>query len=416
MSASEAAVIEAPEVHADPAETNVGDVYSAALEKAQGDTGESPKSKVESPAVPAPEPEPAAEPPAPAPAKPTSALEAALAEPAAAKDEPADTDPLKDLPETLPNQNRGEHWAKARASLERLSEYKKQAEKTIAELQEKSAQPGQPDPAVTVEIESLKKENARLRDGITAANVELLPDFQEKYVQQPKALVANALEKAKAYGGDAEALEMALALPEGKRRDAAIHEALGEEFSEIGRTKINNIVAQIDSLREEAGKARENAQQTYEKSLADRQAERAAQEQEIEGRKQATFDAVTKRLQAEVPTLRNVDAALTGGEDWNNGVNAAFEKAQALFSNDAKAEDTVAAAIKGSDYDRVTGLLTASWKENGELRKQLSELQGAQPDAHGRSPKAKTGKDALLEQDPGDIYKQTVEKAQGGDD
>lgn len=414
MSASEA-VIEAPEVHANPAETNVGDVYSAALEKAQGDTGESPKPKAESPA--APEPEPAAEPPDPTPpAKPTSALEAALAEPEKKEEPAADADPLKDLPETLPNQDRGQQWAKARSLIKTLFEHKTQAENTIAELQSKADKPGQIDPAVTVEIESLKKENARLRDGITAANVELLPDFQEKYVQQPKALVANALEKAKAYGGDAEALEMALALPEGKRRDAAIHEALGEEFSEIGRTKINNIVAQIDSLREEAGKARENAQQTYEKSLADRQAERAAQEQEIEGRKQATFDAVTKRLQAEVPTLRNVDAALTGGDEWNTGVRQAFEKAQALFGNDAKAEDTVAAAIKGSDYDRVTGLLTASWKENGDLRKQLAELQGAQPDVHGRTPKPKTSKDALLEQDPGDIYKQTVEKAQGGDD
>lgn len=393
------------------AETNLGDVYTTALNKAQSGGEE---------ATPAPEeqaeeaPVPAKEEVAPAKAKQTSALESVLNEPEK-KEDVVESDPLKDLPEELPNKDRGENWKKARTAIKSLSEFKTNAEKTIAELQSKAQQTGQLSPEQTARLEKAEAENAQLRDAITAANVELLPEFRAKYVEGAKALIGKAQEKAKAYGGDPEALAVALHLPEGLRREQAISEAMGENVSDLGRAKINSIIAEFDNLNEAATAERANAQQSYERLTQKQQDQRAAQEQEIEGRKRSTFDAVTKQLQATIPTLRSVDATLTGAEDWNNGVKSAFANAERLFGPEAKAEDTVVAAIKGSDYDRVAGLLTNSLKEAGELRRQLAELQGAQPDARGSRPATKTGKDALLEQDPGKAYEEAMAKLRGED-
>lgn len=395
------------EQHAEPPMTSVGDVYTKAL--AEATKGGEPVTKAE-PEKPATKEEPSKE-----AAKPASALEAALAEKPAATEKVEDTDPLKDLPETLPNENRKDHWAKARAAIKTFAEKYGLSQKEITDLKTKLDQ-AKANPESKAELENYKAKVAELTDAITAANVELLPEFRAKYIDGRTALIAKAAEKAKAYGGNPEALKEALTMPEGLRRDAAIEEALGDDVKDMARTKVNAIISQLDDLNEQAQNERANSQQAYERLTARQKEQQTALAQENEGRKQATFEAVTKRLQSEVPLLRLVDPSVAGAEDWNAKVKAAFEGAKELFGPNATPEQTVEAAVKYKDYDRVANLLSESWKENGQLRKQLAELDGAQPDIKGGRATMKKGKEAALEKDPGQIYNETMAALSASED
>lgn len=394
--------------------TNLGDAYEQALARERGDAPAAEqvtKSEAKDTVTGTVTTEGHSE-----PTKPASALEAAMADQEPAKTEPTTDDPLKDLPETLPNENRKDHWAKARAAIKTQSERAALAEKKAHELETKVSSKQEVPPEILAEKERLAAENAELRDAITAANVELLPEFRQKYVDGAKALVAKAAEKAKAFGGDAEALADALTMPEGKRRNAAIREAIADIDDTIAQNRISAIISDLDKLNEEAKSEKDNSQVAYQRLTEKQQAQRLAQQQEAETRKAATFDAVTKKLQTEVRTLRFVDPTLQGGEEWNSGVKESLTKAQQLFSETATPEDTVAAAIKGTDYDRVLGLLQTSWGEAAQLRKQLAELEGAQPDVRGGRAPAKKGAEANLDRDPGDIFKETMAQMTGRED
>lgn len=393
-------------VVADAPVTPMSEVYEKALAAGNPD-----EPKTETPPVtPEPAKETTKEPSAPPepPAKPASALEAALAEqPPAVKE----TDPLHEFPESLPNENRKDHWARARAKM--ASDFEKIAnlEKARQDLEQKVST-AKENPELTGKLEKALAENASLRDAITAANVELLPEFRAKYIDGRNALVARAQEKIKAYGGNAEDLKDALAMPEGRRRDEAIRDAMGEEMQDLARTKINTIIAEIDKLSDEAQAARADSQQSYERLTARQKEQLAAQQQESETRKAATFESVKKRLQSSVGTLRTVDPALTGAEDWNAGVNGAFDRAPKLFDPDASPEKTVEIAIKGEDYDRVAGLLADAWKQNAEMKKQLAEFGSVQPDARGgKAPAPKDSDKPVAEK-----YEDALGKIQNRED
>lgn len=378
--------------------TPVGDVYEQALKKLQGEE-KPPATKPVEPEI-KPEEKPVETEP---PKKPTSALEAALSEPEK-KEEPGK---LEEFPEQLPNEGRKDHWAKARAGILHRDEVIGEHLKTITELRGEITK-AKENPESRAELEQLRAKVAELTDGITAANIELLPEFRAKYIDGAKSLVTKAADKVKAYGGNPDLLREALSMPEGMRRDAAIEEAMGENANDMARNKVNSIVAQLDDLKEQAESERANAQQSFERLTQKQKEQIAAQATESEARKEQTFTQVTKLLQSQVPTLRLVDPSVDGADKWNADVMLPFEKAKELFSNGVSPEQTVIAAVKGSDYDRVAGLLQESWKENAQLKKQLAEFDSAQPDPKGGKAPVKTGKEESLEKTPGQIYAETM--------
>lgn len=394
--------------------TPIADVYEAALRREESGKTEPAQQK---PAEIQPEKTEAKKEPEKAePAKeaPKSALDAALEEKPA--DEKKDEDiSLKDLPEKLSNEGRQDNWSKARKAIEardlKINELSTQLSQAKENPEVKSK---------LSELQSahdlLKAENDTLRDAITAANVELLPEFRAKYIEGRNQLVAKAADKIKAYGGNAEALKDALALPEGARRDAALEEAMGDSLSDTAKTKIHAIVAQLDDLNEAAAGERANAQQAYERLTAKQKEELAQQQQQFESRKQQTFEAVTKRLQSEVPTLRMVDPSVPGAEEWNGGIKQAMESSQKLFAPDANPEEIVAHAIKGSRYDALEKMFLESRKELAQAKQELTELSGAQPDARGGKQPAAKGKEAKLEKSAGQVYEESLAASQNTED
>lgn len=386
-----------PEVHASPAETPVGDVYEAALAKDRGEEpkkpvkpAKAPEAKVDDKTTPGATKEPTA---------PASALEAALeTRPAEAKPE-VQADPLAEFDEKKPN------WARAREVM------KKQSEEAKA-LRDQLATAAKPDPEASKETESLKaelariaKENAEYKDAMVALNIELEPTFRREFIDGRKELVGKAAAKLNAYGGKASDIEDALTLPEGRRRDEAIKEAMGD-LDDVARNKILVIVTQIEDLDERRASVQKDPQQTWEQ-LEQKRAEegRKAQEQH-EAQKQEVFESTKKLLPA---ILRHVDPSLPDAEKWNSGITAAYERAQQMISPGADMKEVFVTAFKGSDYDRVTGLLTESRTELKTARAQLSEYEASEPDVKGRGkPK---GVDPI-DRDPGEVYEEAKAAAE----
>lgn len=395
-------------VEAEPAMTPIADVYNLALKGAQV-----------AEAAPAAEPTKEAEPVAAAPIeaapvteKPASALEAALAEPV---QQEAPKDALEEFPEVLPNEGRKDHWKKARERMATDHATIKERDSAIAELNSKLGQ-AKENPEATARIKELESKVAELTDGITAANIELLPEFRVKYVDGELALLNKAAEKVKAYGGNPDALKEALAMKEGLRRDAAIEEAMGTDVNDIARAKVNAIVTQIDDLREEAANMRgPGSQQAYERLTARQKEQQQAQAQEAERRKVQTFEKVAQSLQKE-PMFRLLPVDVPGADKWNESVSTVPSKAKALFGPDVTPEQTVVAAYKASRFDDVVEMLRTTQAEVAQLRKQQSELDGASPDLRGGKPPVKDAYEANLEKSPGQLWHEAMANAKNQED
>lgn len=405
------ALAEAPA--AETAMTPIGEVYAKAM-AAQNPPAE----PVAEPVVEKSAPE---KPPAEKPTKaaPKSAMDAALDGGEPTKAEPvAEEDPLKEFPLDSKEKN----WKGLRGA----------AEKAFTELKELRAKAGksEPDPAILTELSTVKatlKEReaalaereaklAEYNDAMTALDLKNRPDFRQEFYVERDELVKSAAAKLKNYGGNPEAIVEALEMPEGKRRDAAIEEALAELETDSAKDKIRRYVSEIEAKDEKRDKALANSQQSFEELERKTIAQRQKQAAESEQVKAAEFDRIARELHKTVPTLAFVDESFADGKEWNAAVRQAQEDAFKLFSPDATYPDMVTTAIQGKDYARVTKLLMAERKETATLRAQLAQFDDSQPVIKGGKPAAKNARDAALEKSPGELYKQTLAQLSGGDD
>lgn len=400
-----------------PAMTPISEVFA----KAMIDGGKAPSAPSAQP-DPAPESKPKieAKPKEKALApKPKSALDAVVGEPVAepAKEPEAEEDPLKDLPE----KPEAGHWPKAR----------KLIEKQAAELKELRGRKPETDPAIAsrmTELETKLAERektlaekeatlAEYNDSITAINIELHPDFRREFVDGRKRLVDSAAAKLKSYGGNSEALIEALEIPEGKRRDAAIEEALGEDLSDSARAKILRGVADVEALDEKRAGIVKSPQQSFEELERKTQAQRDKEHAEIEQRKQTEFERITRELTSKIPTLRVMPDDVEDGSKWNAERKEDFDNAFKMLRSDAPSHEIIATAIKGQRFDRVVNWLTENLrteqKKSASLEAQVAQYEGSSPDMRGGKPPVKTALEANLERKPGDIFAEAMSKAAG---
>lgn len=406
--------------------TPVEDVYAQALKDAQsGETGEQRPAAPSKQETAKPEKAAATEKPAIAKAAPKSALDAALGgdEPAEAAEPAAvEEDPLKDFPEDAKSKN----WKGLRGA----------AEKAFAELKELRAKAGkhEPDPAIAAELQSVKatlKEReaalaereaklAEYNDAMTALDLKNRPDFRKEFYTDRQELVTAAAAKLKNYGGNPDAIIEALELPEGKRRDAAIEEALEALETDSAKDKVRRYVSEIEAKDEKRDKALANSQQSFEELERKTMAQRQQQAAEAERVKQVEFDRITAELRKTSAMLRPQDESLQDGKEWNTALKEDFAKAFQMLGDDADGREIITTSIKGQRYDRVVGMLTAGRiedrKEIATLRAQLAQFEGAMPDMKGGKPAAKDPKQAALDKDPGDIFAQQMARATAEDD
>ncbi len=289
-----------------------------------------------------------------------------------------------------------------------LQQLRQEREQLAKERDEIKAQTGKLDP----EVEKKIAENAELRDAITAVNLQLLPEFRREFIEDRKGLVEEAKSELALYGGDQETLAEALALPRGRRRDEALELAFGDDITEVAKTTIRGLIAQIDAKDKKAHQLMTDPQNSFDSYQAKVSARQAKANEEAQTARQAEIQKVLQTLPATSPLLKKIDPTIAGAEEWNASIDEALSTAQKALGPDATLSTATAIAAKGARYDAVEKLLLDTRKELMAAKKQLAEYDGASPSPTGRRGPQKTGVEAELEKSPGQIYQESLQRAQ----
>lgn len=389
------AVAEPPEVHAEAPVTPLGDIFEREMAKSRGE----PPTKPEIVKV---EPKPLT--------KSASALDAVL-EPVIEEKKEVPESALKDLPETLPRESRGEHWTRARAAIERHETTIGQQAKTIAD-QAKQIETAKTAPPETVqELVTLKKTLDGYKDAIVAANIELLPEFRGKYIDGRNELVSETTGKMKSYGGNVDLLTDALSMPEGKHRTQIIREAMGEEMDEMGRIKILDLINQIDKLDAEKVRELKNAQGSWETYQRKQAVEEQSKNEQTEAYKKTVFDKTLLELPKDLPLLKTVDSSFADAADHNSRAQKIRDAAWKLLGAETAPEMIVETALRAEVQREEHPLWMSDRQELAKARASLKEYQESEPGFSGGKPPKPDEKEKPAEE----RYFNALEKMQGGE-
>lgn len=347
-----------------------------------------------------------------APPKPTSALDAALGAAVTGATGVTDVQPesfLKDLPETLPNENRKDHWKNARGAIEKLETRDAEHTKTTAELRKQLEAAKATPPESSARVTELEKENADLRDAIVGINVEFSPDHRKKFIEGRADLVGKAAGKAHAFGGNADRLKEAMEMSEGKGRSAAIKEALEPIEDEYDRARVMDLLKDVAKLDDEKADVMKDPQGAW-KKLQDAETVRATEQAtKREEFKQKTFDKVAAELPKTHFLLRQVDPALPGAEDHNAGVKAMQDAARAVLAPNANPEDQIKAAFALQELPKLQEHLVKARTDLATALLALQEFEGATPGFKGGKQPDKTPTEQQLSKSPGQLYQESLD-------
>lgn len=362
-----------------------GERWKTEFAKLQKEEAEVPKPPTEKPEP--PKEEPKAEPkteekPAepefkPAAEQPKSPLDVITSD----KKTEEEPDVLKDLDGvTKPG---SEHWSKLKSIAKAQSERAKSLEQELSKLKE--APKAQPDEilAITKERDALKEKYEKQEESLKALNYQYSETFQNM-VADRDAHVNKIQARVERLGGDTEKFMAALAMPDGRAKNAQIKEALAEVDSE-DRTRIHTLLETLDEKNEKLALEAKNSSSKWDELQTKRSAELA--EEQAKGLKsiETTFSQIASALPETVVTMREVP----GDDEWNAEIKAAMETAmRVLTPGGSDQKESMEIAIKGGRYDSLEKRLLSVHKELVEARKRLSEYDSGGPEFKG-GPKPK---------------------------
>lgn len=363
-------VIKAPEDSVPLAERWKGGMEKLAKETAQPEPKEEAKPKQEEAK---PKEEEAKKPetkPEAKTEKPKSALDAVLGDKtkAEAKSEVAETE----IPANAPAKTLRDAYERQKAE---AAKWKAEAEKVKG---------GDPEVKTKLEViererEALKVENQKLRDAVTAINVDYDPTVQEKYVVGKAKLIEKATKAVDQFGGDAKAFTEAMKLS-GAARTAALKAAL-ENVDDMDRQPIFDKLNRVRELEEEHADLVANSQQSYEKLTKAQQERAIAQQEQAEQQKASIAEKALKSLSTKHPLFLEAPADTDGADDYNARLKADLEKAAYLRGPDAEWNEISEASAKAARYDFLeeTHLeyRETSQAEIADLKGRLAKYEGA---------------------------------------
>lgn len=334
--------------------------------------------------------------------KPKSALDAVLSEKPKSEEQKAEASE-SEIPANAPAKALREAYERQKAE---AIKWKSEAEKV------KGGDPAVKTKLETIEREreTLKAENQKLRDAITAINVEYDPAVQEKFVVGEAKLLSVAVKDVEKYGGDAKAFAEAMKMPEGKAQTIALKEAL-ENVDEFDRPIIHGSLSKIRELRQEHADLVANSQQSFEK-LTKAQQEKALQQQEqAEQQKAAIASKALAALPSKHPLFNEAPSETEGADDYNARLKADLEKAAYLRGPDANWNEISEASAKAARYDFLeeTHLeyRASAEAEIAELKERLDRYEKADTGFNGGKKPAGQNPSDLT---PGQRYLQGMAK------
>lgn len=352
------------------------------------------------------------------PAKPKSAIDALM------DDQPAQTgatgatgpvsekdDLLEELPDTLPREGRGAHWAKARSGLSERGKIISQQAKQIADIT-RQLEEAKASPVSTEEVTALRKQLDEYKDAIVGINVEYSPEHRKEFIEGRATLVSKAAEKLMAFGGDGPALEKALKMPESRARTEAIKTAMGDlDAVEAGR--VMGFITEIDKLDDRRAEVQKDPQGAWSKLQESEKARAAEARTKADEFKAQKFETVSKTLPSKFFLLRSVDPSVPGALEHNSEVEKMHADARALLNDGANPDDLVEAAFAKQVLPRYQEELVKSRTELRTALGLIAELEVANPGFRGGKPPEKTPLEANLEKTPGQLWKESMENSKG---
>lgn len=273
-----------------------------------------------------------------------------------------------------------------------------------------------PNPEINGRLEAFEKERtewqaerAKYKDALAALDVTYDPEHQAKFVDGRAAIVSKAADKLNTFGGDGKALAEALALPDGKARNAAVKEAVAE-LDEFDRAKVAALIEKVDALDEEAAEIRRDPKQAWEKMTKAQQERQQAQAQEVNARKTVEFDRVAKSLPEKFFLARTVGDDVQGASEHNAKVSASMDAARHLLSDKATFGEVAAAAQKASFADWLQEEFVSERTARIAAEKELASFRKAEPGFRGTGQAPASDKMAKT---PGQIWREGMARRNG---
>lgn len=322
-----------------------------------------------------------------------SALDVALGEkpPAKADDKAADStewekeDVLKEYPGDAQKRNwHGLRQVAGTQSIE-LRTLRSEVDKSKAEIAEAKKAGANP-----AELQQLRDELAGAKttlsqreQDIKAINAEYSDEYRSLTKSKDDA-IAKAVNRFKTYGGNADALADVLALPEGKLKTAQLKELMSEMEPEE-KTRVLTVIESVNDADDKMAEFKKDLPKKWDEIQSRQDTVRREEAARNMTALEDNFAKVAKLLPANAPLLNQIDPEIDGAQDWNSAVQKAYENGQRIMkgADGVTFEESVAVAVKGSDYDRVANLLISKDKELKAANARLAEFDRGGPDFKG---------------------------------
>lgn len=319
-----------------------------------------------------------------------------------AEQKEAEVKPADEIPHNAPAKQLRDALHRREAEVHTL---KAEVEKLRATKPETQAQLE----SLTKEREQWHAEQTAMKEKMIAVNVELSDEFQG-HIAERKTLVEKAAAKLTGFGGDGAALAEALALPEGKMRNTAIKEAIGE-LDDLDRQKVIAVLDRLDAKDETMAELRTNSKQSWEKMSRAQQeaAQKAAQENDrLKG---AEFDRVAKTLPEKFILARQLPDDAEGAKDWNATFTGAVDNARRLLGAEATYAEVSEAAVAAGLAPKYEALWIEERTARLAAQKQLAAYEKAEPGVRSGGGKAPGG--GALDKTPGQLYREGMARRSG---
>ena len=240
------------------------------------------------------------------------------------------------------------------------------------------------------DVDELLKQAQTERDDLSQrlklVGIERHPKFQQEYQNR----LTGIAERAKALVGAEHADRVAdlLGMQDSDYRNNGLEEIM-LELSTAKQAQLGAMLASVDEVLHDRDAALANADDTYQRIMADEASQRdAALEQTNK-----VFDSVLdEAVSLELFQVRDED------DEWNNEVADRVATARNIFSGDNAPEELARAsmwAAAGPKYREMVGQLL---EVNRRLREQVKDQTGATPSVTQSSEPAKPESQGFLEQ------------------
>lgn len=335
--------------------------------------------------------------------KSKSALDVALSD-----DAPVEVvvEPVDEVAKLI--ESKDPNWDKARETMKTQSARIKEFEAKLAKPELPADVTAQLTQAkeLKAQLESIKAENAKMKDSILALDVRFDPTVQEKIAGRDTG-VSKLAATLKEAGADSVAFEEAMAMPLSKRGKYldAILEAIESPRT---RATVERKLAEIELTDEQLEEQLSKPHKSFEELKQQRVLAEQQHMEKVEQFKTATFEKVQRELPKLSKLMRLAPADSEGAKEYNETLQADLAKAPSLL--EVEPEQAAQAAYMAARYPTVEKLYIESRSKIAELEAYVAKLEGAEPGFRGNG---KAAPKADYEKPLGDAWQEAMNAQRG---